>query len=58
MPKSRALLEPGKPRGAHRNRRVRADRMKRELEVTLRYPTYREGEAAIEAAEAAAATAG
>jgi nucleoside-diphosphate-sugar epimerase len=54
MPKSRALLEPGKPRGAHRNRRVRADRMKRELEVTLRYPTYREGEAAIEAAEAAA----
>ena len=54
VPPSRALLEPGKPRGSHRNRRVRADRMKRELEVTLRYPTYRDGEAAIEAAEAAA----
>ena len=58
LPPSRALLEPGKPRGAHRTRRIRAERMKRELEVTLRYPTFREGEAAIEAAEAAAAAAG
>lgn len=53
LPPSRALLEPGKPRGAHRNRKVRADRMYRELEVELRYPTFREGEAAIEALEAA-----
>lgn len=53
LPKSRALLEPGRPRGSHRNRKVRADRMKRELGVTLRYPTFREGEAAIEALEAA-----
>jgi nucleoside-diphosphate-sugar epimerase len=54
LPASRALLEPGKPRGAHRNRRIRGDRVLRELGVTLRYPTFRDGEAAIEAAEAAA----
>jgi len=54
LPPSRALLEPGKVRGAHRNRRVRAERMYQELGVELRYPTFREGEAAIEAAEAAA----
>jgi hypothetical protein len=29
------------------NRRVRNDRIKRELGVTLRYPTYREGLRAI-----------
>ena len=29
------------------SRRVRNDRMKRELGVVLRYPTYREGLAAI-----------
>ena len=29
------------------NRRVRNDRLKRELGVTLRYPTYREGLRAI-----------
>jgi nucleoside-diphosphate-sugar epimerase len=54
LPRSRALLEPGKARGAHRNRRVRNDRVKRELGITLRYPTFRDGEAAIEAEEAAA----
>ncbi|MBK9035032.1 MAG: NAD(P)H-binding protein [Myxococcales bacterium] len=55
LPPSRALLEPGKPRGSHRNRRVRAERVRQELEVTLRYPTFEAGEAAIEAAEAAEA---
>jgi nucleoside-diphosphate-sugar epimerase len=36
---------------AHRNRRIKNARMKAELGVTLRYPTFREGEAAIEAEE-------
>jgi hypothetical protein len=31
------------------NRRVRNDRIKKELGVTLRYPTYREGLQAISA---------
>jgi nucleoside-diphosphate-sugar epimerase len=49
MPPSRALFEPGAPKVAHRNRRIRNTRLKAELGVTLRYPSYREGEAAIEA---------
>jgi nucleoside-diphosphate-sugar epimerase len=48
-PPSRQILEPGKPRVAHRNRRVRNTRMKHELGIELRYPTFRDGEAAIEA---------
>jgi nucleoside-diphosphate-sugar epimerase len=47
-PPSRQMFEPGAPRVAHRNRRVRNALMKRELGITLRYPSYREGEAAIE----------
>jgi nucleoside-diphosphate-sugar epimerase len=47
-PLSRQMFEPGAPRVAHRNRRVRNALMKRELGITLRYPSYREGEAAIE----------
>jgi hypothetical protein len=39
---------------AYRNRRIRNARMKADLGVTLRYPTFREGEVAIEAEEAAA----
>jgi nucleoside-diphosphate-sugar epimerase len=54
LPPSRALLEPGAPRVAHRNRRIRNARLKAELGITLRYPTFRDGEAAIEAEEAAA----
>ncbi len=53
MPPSRALFEPGAPRVAHRNRRVRNARLKADLGITLRYPTYRDGEAAIEAELAA-----
>ena len=49
LPATRSLFEPGAPRVAHRNRKIRNAKLKRELELELRYPTYREGEAAIEA---------
>ena len=52
MPPSRQMFEPGAPQVAHRNRRVRNALLKRELGVELRYPSYREGEAAIEAESA------
>jgi nucleoside-diphosphate-sugar epimerase len=55
MPASRQIVEPGKPRLAHRNRRIRNTRLKQELGVELRYPSFREGEAAIEAELAAPA---
>jgi hypothetical protein len=42
-------MEPGRPKVPHRNRRIRNARMKSELGVVLKYPTFREGEAAIEA---------
>jgi nucleoside-diphosphate-sugar epimerase len=57
MPPSRSMFQPGASRVAHRNRRVRNDRMKQALGIELRYPTFREGEAAIEAEAAAAAAA-
>ena len=53
MPPSRTMYEPGAQRTAHRNRRVRNTLMKRELGIELQYPSYREGEAAIEAELAA-----
>jgi nucleoside-diphosphate-sugar epimerase len=49
MPPSRQMFEPGAPRVAHRNRKIRNTRLKQELEIELRYPSFREGEAAIEA---------
>jgi nucleoside-diphosphate-sugar epimerase len=49
MPPSRAMFEPGAPRVAHRNRRIRNALVKRELGIELQYPSFREGEAAIEA---------
>jgi nucleoside-diphosphate-sugar epimerase len=49
LPASRSQFEPGKPRTAHRNRKIRNTKIKEQLGVTLRYPTFREGEAAIEA---------
>lgn len=52
LPPSRDMYEPGGRRNAHRNRKIRNQRMKSELGVTLRYPSFREGEAAIEAEEA------
>jgi nucleoside-diphosphate-sugar epimerase len=52
MPPSRQLYEPGAPRASHRNRKIRNARMKAELGVVLKYPSFREGEAAIDAEEA------
>jgi nucleoside-diphosphate-sugar epimerase len=49
MPPSRQIVEPGKARVPHRNRRIRNARLKQELQLELKYPTFREGEAAIEA---------
>jgi hypothetical protein len=54
MPPSRPLVEPGAPRAAHRNRRIRNARLKAALGIELRYPSFREGEAAIDAVEAEA----
>jgi nucleoside-diphosphate-sugar epimerase len=53
LPPSRQMFEPGAPRVSHRNRRIRNAKLKQELGITLRYPSYREGEAAIEAETAA-----
>jgi nucleoside-diphosphate-sugar epimerase len=52
MPPSRDLFQPGGQRVAHRNRRIRNTLLKTTLGIELRYPTFREGEAAIEAEEA------
>lgn len=52
-PPSRQIFEPGKPRVAHRNRRIRNTRLKQALGIELRYPSFRDGEAAIEAEHAA-----
>ena len=41
----------GGPRNVIRGRRLRNDKLKRELDITLLYPSYREGERAIDAAE-------
>jgi nucleoside-diphosphate-sugar epimerase len=53
MPPYRQMFEPGKARVAHRNRKYKNAKMKRELGIELQYPSYREGEAAIEAEEGA-----
>jgi nucleoside-diphosphate-sugar epimerase len=49
VPPSRQIYEPGAAKVAHRNRRIRNTRLKETLGIELRYPSYREGEAAIEA---------
>jgi len=54
LPPSRSMFQPGASRATHRNRRIRNARVKRELGIELRYPSFREGEAAIEAELAAA----
>lgn len=53
MPGKRSLYEPGAAQVNHRNRKFRNTRMKTELGVELAYPTFRDGEKAIDAAEAA-----
>ncbi len=50
MPPSRSRFEPGGARVLHRNRRINNARLKETLGLTLTYPTFREGEAAIEEA--------
>ena len=50
MPPSRKIFEPGAQKVAFRNRRIRNAKLKRELGIELSYPTFRDGEAAIEAA--------
>lgn len=48
LPPYRQMVEPGKGKVAHRNRRIRNAKLKRELDIALLYPSFREGEAAIE----------
>ena len=55
LPPHRQRFEAGKPRVAHRNRKIKNAKLKGELGVTLKYPSFREGEAAIEAEENPAA---
>jgi uncharacterized cupin superfamily protein/nucleoside-diphosphate-sugar epimerase len=51
MPPSVASYAPGMRRTPHRNRRIRNQKMKRELGVTLQYPSFVEGETQIDAFE-------
>lgn len=51
MPASVASYAPGMRRTSHRGRRIRNDKLKRELGLTLRYPSFIEGEEAIEREE-------
>jgi nucleoside-diphosphate-sugar epimerase len=53
LPATRSLYEPGGRQVSHRNRKIRNARMKAELGIELQYPTFRDGEAAIDAVEAA-----
>jgi nucleoside-diphosphate-sugar epimerase len=57
MPPARPMFKPGAPRATHRNRRIRNARLKAALELELRYPTFREGEAWIETEAKAGAAA-
>ncbi|MDQ3340281.1 MAG: NAD-dependent epimerase/dehydratase family protein [Myxococcota bacterium] len=50
LPEKRSMFEPGGRKVSFRNRRIRNAKLKRELEIELAYPTFREGEAMIEAA--------
>jgi nucleoside-diphosphate-sugar epimerase len=50
LPETRSMFEPGGRKVSFRNRRIRNAKLKRELGIELQYPTFREGEAMIEAA--------
>lgn len=50
LPPSRSMFEPGGGKVRHRNRKIRNTKLKAELDLALAYPTFREGEVAIEAA--------
>jgi nucleoside-diphosphate-sugar epimerase len=56
-PPSVASLAPGAQRRPVRNRRIDNQRLRRELGYAFRYPTYREGELAIEAEQGSARSA-
>jgi uncharacterized cupin superfamily protein/nucleoside-diphosphate-sugar epimerase len=56
VPASVASYAAGMRRTPHRGRRLRNDKLKRELGLTLLYPSYIEGEAQIEADEGGAPT--
>jgi uncharacterized cupin superfamily protein/nucleoside-diphosphate-sugar epimerase len=51
MPPTVASYAPGMRRTPHRGRRIRNDKLKRELDVTLQYPSYVEGETQIDREE-------
>jgi len=51
MPPSVASFAPGMRRTAHRGRRIKNDKIKRELDLQLQYPSYVEGEAQIDREE-------
>lgn len=51
LPPSKPILQAGSPRVPYRNRRLRNTRLRAELGYPLKYPSFREGEAAIEAEE-------
>jgi uncharacterized cupin superfamily protein/nucleoside-diphosphate-sugar epimerase len=57
LPSSVSSYAPGARRTAHRGRRIRNERMKRDLDVTLEYPSFVEGEEAIEREEGGGTTA-
>lgn len=48
LPPFRSQFEPGKPRVAHRNRKIRNAHLKTTLDLELAFPSFREGEADIE----------
>jgi nucleoside-diphosphate-sugar epimerase len=54
LPESKPLMAAGAKRTPYRNRRIRNTKMKTELAYTLKYPSFREGEAAIEVEEGGA----
>lgn len=50
LPSKRPQIQAGQPRIAHRNRKIRNTKLKTALGLTLKYPSYRDGEIANESA--------
>lgn len=48
LPAKRPQIQAGQPRIAHRNRKIRNTRLKEALGISLKYPSFRDGEAQIE----------
>jgi nucleoside-diphosphate-sugar epimerase len=51
LPPSKPMFATGQARVPYRNRRIKNTRLRSDLKYALRYPSFREGEAAIEAEE-------